>query len=82
MRQSGKEEEDVKGPTDSWTSEASTAGQRAIHLGQYHKGWAVVPPTGLQRSVAAASKHLTAKQTVSHILATHIKGKKQLRHSL
>lgn len=58
VRQGGKEEEDSNEPTDSWTSEASTAGQRAIHLSQYHKGWAVVPPTGLQRAVAAASGYL------------------------
>ena len=58
VRQGGKEEEDSNQPTDSWTSEASTAGQRAIHLSRYHKGWAVVPPTGLQRAVAAASGYL------------------------
>ena len=64
VRQSGKEEEENVQPDDSWTAEASTAGQRAIHLGCHHKGWAVVPPTGLQRSVAAASAHLNQKLAV------------------
>lgn len=66
VRQGGKEEEDSNEPTDSWTAEASTAGQRALHLNRYHKGWAVVPPTGLQRAVAAASGYL--KQNLKHKL--------------
>lgn len=57
VRQSGREEES-HAPTDRWTEEASTAGQRAIHIGWQHKGWAIVPPTGLQRQVAVASTHL------------------------
>lgn len=65
VRQSGNEDDEAGEPTDSWTSEANTAGQRAIHLSQHHKGWALVPPTGLQRSVAAANKHLKQKLAVS-----------------
>jgi len=58
VRQSGRGEEAAEEATDKWTAEASTAGQRAIHLGEHHRGWAVVPPTGLQRSAAVANKHL------------------------
>lgn len=69
VRQGGRDEDDNE-PTDSWTSKASSAGQRAIHLGRQHKGWAVVPPTGLQRSVAAASAQLKQKLGVRVITCT------------
>jgi hypothetical protein len=67
VRQTGREEEGEE-PTDKWTAEASTAGQRAIHLGKHHKGWAVVPPTGLQRSAAVANKHLKQNLAVCSCL--------------
>ena len=63
VRQAGRGEDDAEEPTDKWTAEASTAGQRAIHLAKHHKGWAIVPPTGLQRSAAVANKHL--KQNIA-----------------
>ena len=65
VRQTGREEE-PHAPTDKWTSQASTAGQRAIHIGRHHKGWAIVPPTGLQRSVAAANLHLKQNLAVGY----------------
>ena len=52
VRQPGSGDADL--PTDQWTSHTDTAGQRAIHLDKLHKGWAVVPPPGLQKSVAVA----------------------------
>ena len=64
VRQGGRDEEDAES-TDRWASTPSSAGQRAIHLGRHHKGWAVVPPTGLQRSVAAANTQLKQKLAVS-----------------
>ena len=54
VRQGGREEVDA--PTDKWTSDNSTIGQRALHLQKYHKGWALLPPTGLQKNVAAAKQ--------------------------
>ena len=69
VRQTGRQEE-LHAPTDKWTSRASTAGQRAIHIGRHHKGWAIVPPTGLQRSVVAASLHLKQNLAVGSRVRT------------
>ncbi|KAK9819963.1 hypothetical protein WJX72_004515 [[Myrmecia] bisecta] len=47
-------------PTDAWSAEASTAGQRALRI-EADNRWALIPSDGLQRGVASSRAMLKNK---------------------